>query len=102
MFEVDAFYYSLDGDLTSSIQRQSESTYDKSAPLWKKADERFFWNHFMLSDLLFAQVRDIQSYNPIFVNIIFNYKKINLIGKNMFFISEYKYIYLCNLKKMRP
>ena len=56
MFDGDAFYYSPDGDLTNSIQRQNQSGHDKEAPLWKRADERFFWNEFMLRDLLTSQV----------------------------------------------
>ncbi|KAL1965907.1 hypothetical protein VTN77DRAFT_5040 [Rasamsonia byssochlamydoides] len=43
-------YFSYSLDLTNSFQRQSQS--DPSLPLWKRADDRFFWNRFILSDLI--------------------------------------------------
>ncbi|KAF4549630.1 SacI-like domain-containing protein 1 [Elsinoe fawcettii] len=43
-------YYSYTFDLTNSFQRQSES--DPSSPMWKRADDRFFWNRFISSDLI--------------------------------------------------
>ncbi|KAK8195348.1 phosphoinositide phosphatase-like protein [Phyllosticta capitalensis] len=42
------FCYSL--DITNSFQRQAESDYTQ--PLWKRADDRFFWNRFIQSDLI--------------------------------------------------
>lgn len=55
--DSDFFYYSDTFDLTNSIQRQNQSTYDANAPLWKRADERFFWNRHLLNDLMEFQVR---------------------------------------------
>lgn len=43
-------YFSYSLDLTSSFQRQSRQ--DVNDPLWKRADERFFWNKFISSDLI--------------------------------------------------
>ncbi|TQS39123.1 hypothetical protein Golomagni_00356 [Golovinomyces magnicellulatus] len=43
-------YFSYSMDLTNSFQRQSQS--DVSSPLWKRADDRFFWNRFVQSDLI--------------------------------------------------
>ena len=43
-------YFSYSFDITSCFQRQAAS--DLSAPLWKRADDRFFWNRFVLSDLI--------------------------------------------------
>lgn len=43
-------YFSYSIDITSSFQRQS--TFDPSLPLWQRADERFFWNRFVQSDLI--------------------------------------------------
>ena len=43
-------YFSYTFDLTNSFQRQATS--DPSAPLWKRADDRFFWNKFICSDLI--------------------------------------------------
>ncbi|KAI1910273.1 Phosphoinositide phosphatase sac1 [Ophidiomyces ophidiicola] len=43
-------YFSYSLDITNSFQRQSQS--DPSAPLWKRADDRFFWNRFIQTDLI--------------------------------------------------
>ncbi|CAN8101137.1 unnamed protein product [Discula destructiva] len=43
-------YFSYSIDLTNSFQRQSQ--HDSSAPLWQRADDRFFWNRFVSSDLI--------------------------------------------------
>ena len=53
--DTDSFYYSLTGDITNSVQRQYYQSKDpsfKALPLWKKIDDRFFWNRHMLSDLI--------------------------------------------------
>ncbi|KAF7718027.1 Phosphoinositide phosphatase [Penicillium ucsense] len=43
-------YFSYSLDLTNSFQRQSQSSPE--IPLWKRADDRFFWNRFIQSDLI--------------------------------------------------
>ena len=43
-------YFSYSIDITNSFQRQAQS--DPSVPLWKRADDRFFWNRFIQSDLI--------------------------------------------------
>lgn len=43
-------YFSYSIDLTNSFQRQSQ--HDGSTPLWQRADDRFFWNKFVQSDLI--------------------------------------------------
>lgn len=43
-------YFSYSADLTNSFQRQAQ--IDQSQPLWKRADDRFFWNRFIQSDLI--------------------------------------------------
>ncbi|OBT50440.1 hypothetical protein VE04_08512 [Pseudogymnoascus sp. 24MN13] len=43
-------YFSYSSDLTNSFQRQAQ--IDQSQPLWKRADDRFFWNRFIQSDLI--------------------------------------------------
>ena len=48
--ETQCFYYSCTYDLTNSMQRSHNQ--DQNVPLWKRADERFFWNREMLSDLI--------------------------------------------------
>ncbi|XP_063163310.1 phosphatidylinositide phosphatase SAC2 [Candoia aspera] len=49
--DADSFYYSLTYDLTNSVQRQS-ACEKANLPLWKKVDDRFFWNKHMLEDLI--------------------------------------------------
>ena len=43
-------YFSYSLDLTNSFQRQAHA--DLASPLWKRADDRFFWNKFVQSDLI--------------------------------------------------
>ncbi|KZF26242.1 putative phosphoinositide phosphatase [Xylona heveae TC161] len=43
-------YFSYSYDITNSFQRQAQS--DAAVPLWKRADDRFFWNKFIQSDLI--------------------------------------------------
>ncbi|CAM1296239.1 INPP5F (predicted) [Pycnogonum litorale] len=59
--ETDSFYYSVTGDLTNSIQRQylqrnrdkdTNKSVRKYIPLWKRIDDRFFWNKYMVQDLV--------------------------------------------------
>ncbi|XP_075071640.1 phosphatidylinositide phosphatase SAC2 isoform X3 [Mixophyes fleayi] len=52
--DSDSFYYSRTYDLTNSVQRQSTSG-KSGLPLWKRVDERFFWNRYMLEDLIQLQ-----------------------------------------------
>lgn len=43
-------YFSYSVDLTNSFQRQSQQ--NNATPLWMRADDRFFWNRFVQSDLI--------------------------------------------------
>ena len=43
-------YFSYSIDITNSFQRQAET--DLSRPLWQRADDRFFWNRFIQTDLI--------------------------------------------------
>lgn len=43
-------YFSYSIDITNSFQRQSQA--DTTQPLWMRADDRFFWNRFVQSDLI--------------------------------------------------
>ncbi|KAI6651925.1 hypothetical protein LOD99_4804 [Oopsacas minuta] len=47
MFNDSNFYYSLDCDLTNSLQRQ----FFHGPFSWKNLDDRFFWNKSMLDEL---------------------------------------------------
>jgi hypothetical protein len=50
--DPDSFFYCPCGDLSNSTQRQHEANYNKEAPIWSQADDRFFWNKYMLQDLI--------------------------------------------------
>ncbi|KAJ5352541.1 hypothetical protein N7452_001515, partial [Penicillium brevicompactum] len=43
-------YFSYSLDITNNFQRQSQSP--PNVPMWKTADDRFFWNRFIQSDLI--------------------------------------------------
>jgi len=45
-------YFSYSLDLTNSFQRQAAQDDGTAAPMWKGADDRFFWNRFVMSDLI--------------------------------------------------
>ncbi|XP_075703855.1 phosphatidylinositide phosphatase SAC2 [Rhinoderma darwinii] len=51
--DSDSFYFSRTYDLTNSVQRQSSS--EMRPALWRRVDERFFWNRQMLQDLIELQ-----------------------------------------------
>lgn len=47
------FYFSHSRDLTNSLQRQTtNASTSNSDPLWARADERFFWNRYLVNDLI--------------------------------------------------
>ncbi|PTU20758.1 hypothetical protein P175DRAFT_0458427 [Aspergillus ochraceoroseus IBT 24754] len=50
LLRTGPMYFSYALDLTNSFQRQSQS--DVTLPMWKRADDRFFWNRFLQSDLI--------------------------------------------------
>lgn len=59
--ETDSFYYCLDGDLTNSLQRQCDlkeknKEFLNNKGLWRTVDDRFFWNKFMLQDIISLNV----------------------------------------------
>uniref|UniRef100_A0A673SYT2 Inositol polyphosphate-5-phosphatase F n=1 Tax=Suricata suricatta TaxID=37032 RepID=A0A673SYT2_SURSU len=56
--DSESFYYSLTYDLTNSVQRQSAGETDPR-PLWQKVDDRFFWNKYMIQDLMEIGTPDV-------------------------------------------
>ena len=50
LLRTGPMYFSYSLDITNSFQRQSQSSPE--VPLWKRADDRFFWNRFIQSDLI--------------------------------------------------
>ena len=51
--ETNSFYYCMTYDLTNSVQRQFQSDYNPGGdiPVWRRCDERFFWNKHMVNEL---------------------------------------------------
>ena len=47
-----SFYFSQTFDLTNTIERTEELTSKPAEALWRRADDRFFWNKSLLSDLI--------------------------------------------------
>ena len=50
LLKTSPLYFSYSFDITNSFQRQAHA--DPNSPLWKRADDRFFWNRFVQSDLI--------------------------------------------------
>ena len=56
--ETDSFFFCQTGDITNSLQRQCDykksriGQADQEEPLWKRVDDRFFWNKHMLQDMI--------------------------------------------------
>lgn len=50
LLKVSPLYFSYSFDVTNSFQRQAHA--DPSVPMWKRADDRFFWNRFIQTDLI--------------------------------------------------
>ncbi|KAL8950131.1 MAG: hypothetical protein Q9222_003808 [Ikaeria aurantiellina] len=50
LLKTGPMYFSYSFDITNSFQRQASS--DHSLALWQRADDRFFWNKFIQSDLI--------------------------------------------------
>lgn len=46
--ESDSFFYCLESDFTNNLQRRQDGD----------CDDRFFWNHHMLKDILLLNVSD--------------------------------------------
>ncbi|KAH9868748.1 hypothetical protein J1614_007820 [Plenodomus biglobosus] len=50
LIKTSPLYFSYSFDITNTFQRQAH--LDPSTPLWKRADDRFYWNRFVSSDLI--------------------------------------------------
>ena len=50
LLKTGPMYFSYTFDLTNSFQRQAST--NPSDPLWKRADDRFFWNRWICDDLI--------------------------------------------------
>ena len=50
LLQTGSMYFSYSLDITNSFQRQAQT--DPELPYWKRADDRFFWNRFIQTDLI--------------------------------------------------
>ncbi|KAF2704983.1 synaptojanin-1 [Pleomassaria siparia CBS 279.74] len=50
LIKASPLYFSYSFDITNTFQRQAHA--DPSTPLWRRADDRFFWNRFIQTDLI--------------------------------------------------
>ena len=50
LLKTSPLYFSYSFDITNTFQRQAH--VDPSVPLWKRADDRFFWNKSLCSALI--------------------------------------------------
>lgn len=57
---TNSFYFSPTLDLTNRFSRKNLVKKSGNEMIWKTADERFFWNRFMLKDLIELSVSDPQ------------------------------------------
>ncbi|CAF1012387.1 unnamed protein product, partial [Didymodactylos carnosus] len=74
--ETQCFYYSQTYDLTNTVQRIHKyssiiSPNTKEMPLWKLADDRFFWNKLMLKQLI--DCKNNSEFDPWIQPIIMGY-----------------------------
>jgi hypothetical protein len=49
------FYYSNHYDLTHRAQKQ-HALRDQDKPIWERADQRFFWNRYLVQDFITSQL----------------------------------------------
>lgn len=109
--EADSFYYSTGFDIFNSLQRQTglpkepengkeavskagatagtclsdilDQNLSKGYFIWEKADERFFWNRYMLSEIIDSQVNKMQNFGVIFFQICKTCAIFSLIGSSV-------------------
>ncbi|KAI9283299.1 SacI homology domain-containing protein [Sporodiniella umbellata] len=73
---TNTFYFSYDYDLTQSAQRQN--SLNPTDPLFKRADERFFWNKFVSTKLSNAEMNLSEYILPVMQGFVeINQSKIN-------------------------
>ena len=58
--DTDSFYFSMTHDLTNSLQRHHDlnlkNSNNNNNNNWQNIDDRFFWNKYMIRDMLNSQV----------------------------------------------
>lgn len=81
IFAMNAFYYSYTYDLTLSLQKFHHT--QKDIPMWKRADERFYWNKYLHRDMIENTTNDpATDLSPFMIPIILGFVSINNIRYN--------------------
>ncbi len=75
------FYFSYEYDLTSSMQRQAGLQHD-SAPLWQRADERFFWNRFVMQKFIETSQSTGQDLSRFILPCVFGFLEVKEVTIN--------------------
>ncbi|EMR08639.1 hypothetical protein PNEG_03115 [Pneumocystis murina B123] len=81
--KTGTFYFSYTFDITNTIQRQI--VLNTKSPSWEIADERFFWNKFIQSDLIGLRESSHSDIDNYILPVIYGFVKITRIAiKNHF------------------
>ncbi|PWZ02824.1 putative SAC1-recessive suppressor of secretory defect [Testicularia cyperi] len=75
------FYFSYNYDLTSSMQRQAGLT-NKSAPLWQRTDDRFFWNRFLMERFVQSSQESGQDLSRFILPCVFGFLEVKVAEIN--------------------
>ncbi|CAG8658489.1 7801_t:CDS:10, partial [Cetraspora pellucida] len=77
LLKSGAYYFSYTYDLTHTLQRQEQLSDSASKPLWKRADDRFFWNRYLQSKLIdFTVNNPDQDLSDFILPVIFGFVSI--------------------------
>ena len=72
-------YFSYEFDLTSNMQRQIQQSAGKlgsDVPLWKRADDRFFWNiHLQERLMTHASTHPEEEVSPFIMPVMFGFSR---------------------------
>lgn len=64
------WFFSYDYDLSRSVQNSFNTSADsKTLPMWKRFDDRFFWNKFLQQDLI-SKAKDDPSFNAFILPVM--------------------------------
>ncbi|SPC65200.1 probable SAC1 - recessive suppressor of secretory defect [Ustilago sp. UG-2017b] len=75
------FYFSYDYDLTSSMQRQA-GIQNRSASLWQRTDDRFFWNRFLMQRLVETTQSSGQDLSRFILPCVFGFLEVKEVKIN--------------------
>ena len=84
--ESSSFYFSFNGDLTNSLQRQHAATENtQGIPVRRRVDDRFFFNKTMLQEVL--DLNDARA-DPWILPVIQGFVEVKQCNLNESFVEE--------------